>query len=316
MKRFFFAFIIITLIFEILMFPKDAMEYAALGLSLWFENMIPALFPFMVISALIIRLDIAPYIVSFLHPILNKLYHTTPHCEYAIVMGFLCGYPMGAVIIKDLLNEGKITLDQANYLLTFCNNIGPVFFASIVLPIFNTQIRPILLIGMYGIPLLYGFFMRYTVYRNVFTSSAYTTASKGNKQISKAKDSCFFDAFSASLNQAVSASLFLGACMIFFNMLRFLPAMFLRENLILQTLACWLLESNGAIHNTQILCNENEHLALLFIPFLSVGGLSCLCQTAGILHNTGCHLAKHFTHKILQALLWFGIMLLWHLNYK
>ena len=109
MKRFILSLVIITLIFVIFMFPQEAMTYAATGLTLWFDNMVPALFPFMVISALIIRLDIAPYIVSFLHHILKLLFRTDLYCEYAIVMVFLCGFPMGAIVIRDLLKEEKIT---------------------------------------------------------------------------------------------------------------------------------------------------------------------------------------------------------------
>lgn len=312
MKRFALTIVIITLIFEILMFPKDAMTYAATGLTLWFDNMVPALFPFMVISSLVIRLDIAPCIVSFLHPLLKGIFRSNSYCEYAIVMGFLCGYPMGAVIIKDLLAEGKITTPQADYLLSFCNNIGPVFFATIVLPVFNKTLYPVLLFGMYGIPLLYGIFLRFFAYKNAFPVEN-TNVSYKQKLNDKNAENNFFAAFSAALNQAVSSSLFLGACMIFFNMLRFLPAKFLNTSLPAQTLISWLLETNGAIKCTGLLYQSNELIALLMLPLLSIGGLSCICQTAGILHTTPCNLPKHFLHKGIQAFLWLILMLLWHL---
>lgn len=313
MKKISLALIIIVLIFEILMFPKEAMAYAATGLTLWFDNMIPALFPFMVISGLVVRLDLAPCILAVLHPFLYKIFRTNHYCEYALVMGFLCGYPMGAVIVRDLLAEQKITEKQADFLLSFCNNIGPVFFCSLVLPLFEGY-QALLIAGMYAIPLLYGIFMRYTVYKNAFIASSVITDSKKNNilQSETQNHTKFNDAFTESINQAVSSSLFLGACMIFFNMLRFLPAHFLRDNITIQALISWLLEVNGAISLTgELYAGGNHILSVCMLPFLAIGGLSCMCQTIGILGHTNCNLKHHFIHKGFQTLLWMLLTLLW-----
>ena len=51
--------------------------------------------------------------------------------SYALLLGLICGYPMGAKLTADLFREGKITKSEAQYLLTFCNNPGPVFISSI-----------------------------------------------------------------------------------------------------------------------------------------------------------------------------------------
>lgn len=311
-KKIILSFIIILLIIEILMFPKEAMSYAANGLTLWFDNMIPALFPFMVISGLIVRFDLAPVVLSALHPFMNKIFRTNIYCEYAILMGFLCGYPMGAIIVKDLLATHKITLKQADYLLTFCNNIGPVFFCSLVLPIFSKEYHKILLVGMYGIPLLYGFFLRYTVFRKAFIANDSNLRANTKHTDDKKEFLSFTVAFTDSLNQAVRASLLLGACMIFFNMLRFLPMHYCDNNIFLSAVISWLLEVNGALFLTKDLYEYGLQMtSSLFIPFLSIGGASCLCQTMAILSNTKCNIPKYLLHKSIQWFLWLILMLLW-----
>lgn len=304
MKRILISVIIILLIFEILMFPQSAMSYATTGLTLWFDNMIPALFPFMVISGLAIRLDIAPYIISLLHPFLYRIFRTNHYCEYAVIMGFLCGFPMGAVIVKDLLNTQKININQANYLLAFCNNIGPVFFCTIILPIFPKELSPFLIIGMYGIPFIYGILLRYTAYKNIsFTGVRSDTNRTTNSETH------FIEAFTQALNQAVSASLFLGGCMIFFNMLRFLPAIICKNNMMAESIFAWFLEVNAAIHLTGVLyIQKQEVFSLLTLPLITIGGLSCFCQTMGILQETGCNLLKYLVHKCIQCLLWLVLM--------
>lgn len=310
MKRFFLTLASLLLIVEILLFPKEACSYAATGLSLWFDRMVPALFPFMVISSLIVRLDLAPGIVSLLHPVFKKMFRTNSYCEYVILMGFLCGYPMGAIIIKDLLSQKKITVEQADYLLSFCNNIGPVFFASLVLPIFEGRHTFLLLFGMYGIPFVYGILMRNTFYKKISDASPCKDFLYSAINPTGSEES-FVQAFTSALNQAVSSILYLGACMIFFNMLRFLPSLVFDSNSYAGIIIAWLLEVNAALPLTANLVSDGkETLALLFLPFLSIGGLSCLCQSAGILHTTPCKLSIHFIHKIIQGILWFVFLLI------
>ena len=269
----------------------------------------------MVLSGLIIRLDLAPSILAFLHPVMYKIFRTNIYCEYAILMGFLCGYPMGAVIIKDLLTQDKITLKQADYLLSFCNNIGPVFFCSLVLPIFESEYHKILLFGMYGIPLLYGLFLRYTFFRKAFQVKTPEQSVKKHITPTQQDTTTFTIAFTDSLNQAVSASLLLGACMIFFNMLRFLPMHYCKDNILVSAILSWLLEVNGALFMTKDLYEYGLKMtSLLLVPFLTVGGLSCLCQTVGILSSTRCNILKYLLHKSIQWLIWLIVTLLWLLT--
>ena len=309
MKRILLTCIILIIMIEILLFPKESMLYASTGLRLWFDNMIPALFPFMVLSGLIIRLELAPSIVSFLHPLLYKIFHTNQYCEYVITMGFLCGYPMGAVIINDLIKEEKISLAQGEYLLAFRNNVGPVFYCSLVLPMFEKKYYTLLLCGMYLIPLFYGIIMRYTFYKKAFITEKNTIILQ---KINQNTDIQFGSALINSLNRAVSASLYLGGCMIFFNMLRLIPMHFSGDNKILSLMACWLLEVNGAISMSSQLCaNGYVTAVLLMLPFLAIGGLSCICQTIGVLSDTKCNIKVHIFHKSIQAFTWFCLTLLW-----
>ncbi len=303
MKRIFLIIVIASLMITMLIFSKNAMDYAALGLTLWFQNMVPALFPFMVISSLIIRLELIPYIVSLLHPVLKVLFHTNKYCEYAIIMGFLCGYPMGAVIVRDLLSQNKISVKEVDYLLTFCNNIGPAFFCTMVLPIFEKKYHLLLLFCMYGIPLLYGIISRRFYHFETEKDEITDAITSGEEKFAKA--------FSEAINSAVSSVLFLGGCMIFFNMLRFIPDLLPGQNIITQTILAWFMEVNGAIVHTGALYAAGlTKTVFLLIPFLSIGGLSCIFQTIGILHNTNCNIPKYLMHKCFQCVIWEVFMFL------
>lgn len=151
----------------ILTHSELSLSYAATGLKLWFEKMIPSLLPFMILSGIVIRLGLTETIASFVYPLIRPLYRVRKNVCYCMMLGFLCGFPMGARVVADLYSRGQLTREEGEYLLAFCNNIGPVYYCSFVLPLLHRELVAPYLFGMYGIPALYGIFLRYTRYRDL-----------------------------------------------------------------------------------------------------------------------------------------------------
>ena len=166
-----YAIIFFALTFCILAYSELSLSYAALGLRLWFDKMVPALFPFMIISGIMIRLNLTEIFVSVIYPPVRQMFHITRNVCYCLLIGFLCGFPMGAKTAADLYSFRKISRWEARYLLCFVNNIGPVYFLGFVLPLLHRKMILPYLTGMYLIPLLYGLFLRYTFFRDKLPAS-------------------------------------------------------------------------------------------------------------------------------------------------
>ena len=62
----------------------------------------------MVLSGILIRMDLTDRFVSLLRPLLTPVFRVNTDCLYVIIIGFLCGFPMGARIIGELLSAHKI----------------------------------------------------------------------------------------------------------------------------------------------------------------------------------------------------------------
>jgi hypothetical protein len=167
MKKFLYTLFFLLLIALILTHSTTALSLAADGLNLWLTKMIPALFPFMILSGMMVGLGLTENFSIILYPLLRLLFHVRKNVCYAIIMGFLCGFPMGAKVSADLLERKLITRQEASFLLAFCNNIGPVYFCGFVLPLLGRREVWPYLFGMYGIPLLYGILLRFTFYRSI-----------------------------------------------------------------------------------------------------------------------------------------------------
>lgn len=318
---------LITLLFLlltgcILTNSAQSLVYAGLGLELWFSKMIPALLPFMILSGIMVRLNLTERMSMAIYPVVGPLYKVRKNVCYCMLLGFLCGFPMGAKVTGELRERGMLTRREAQYLLAFCNNIGPVYFCSFVLPLLGRRLVLPYLFGMYGIPLLYGLILRYTVYSDIgivlTKQSTISTARKltdgrhaqGELQScelpSKKKSTWLLvlDAAEQSVQASVQSILMLGGYMILFNLMNLIPHVLLGRPL---AVVGPLLEITGGLGMLQ------QNLPLFSLLALSFGGLSCIAQTYSCIRNTDLSLSGYIFHKVLLTVLNAGFYLCWFL---
>ena len=299
MKKIMGVFFFVFLTFCMLTNSSLSLAYAALGLRLWYEKMVPVLFPFMVLSGTLIRMGLVESLIRPIRPFFGKLFRISDPAVYTILMGFLCGFPMGARTTAEFRNRQELSVSEGQFLLAFCNNFGPVYFLGFVLPLLHRTLKLPYLIGMYGIPVIYGLFLRYTVYRMRLKD----TSMVSQPVTKSAVRTSLPDALDDAVNAAGLSILQLGGYMIIFNLLNLLPGLFLRQSHLLAP----LLEITGGL---QMLADRYPLYTLLLLPF---GGLSCIAQTAGCIRNTGLSLKKYIIHKLVLTLLTAFYYLGWRL---
>lgn len=335
MKAVIILFLILT--FCILSRSSLSLAYASLGLDLWLHKMVPSLLPFMILSGIMIRLRLTEKIAGALYPVAGPVYRVQRNVVYCMALGFLCGFPMGAKVTADLYERDMLTRREAEYLLAFCNNIGPVYFCSFVLPLLGRRLVFPYLFGMYGIPLLYGLALRYTAFRDLSPVSAelcscsINTAGSGSlpqglrqvpgrrtpwplcrhiRRIRRQNRSNppFSDGLFSAVNESIQASLqsilTLGGYMILFNLLNLpLHILFGRE----PALSAPLLEITGGLSML------GGGLPLYSLLALSFGGLSCIAQTYSCISATDLDINSYIRHKVILTLLSGGFYLGWFL---
>ena len=112
--------------------PSQAIEGAKNGLALCGNVIIPSLFPFFVLSSLVVDLGLAAYLGRALEKVMRPLFRVGGSCAAAVAMGFVGGYPVGARTALQLYQQGQCTRAEAERLLAFCNNSGPAFILGVV----------------------------------------------------------------------------------------------------------------------------------------------------------------------------------------
>ena len=63
---------------------------------------------------------------------MRPLFNVPGEDSYPLIMGIVSGYPVGAKIVCDLRNKNILTKPEAERLLAFNNNSGPLFILGTI----------------------------------------------------------------------------------------------------------------------------------------------------------------------------------------
>lgn len=269
-----------------------------MGLVQWATGMVPTLLPFMIISSMMIYTGVDVYLTKILKPFIKPWFACSSNGLYAIFMGFLCGFPMGAKAACDLLKNKKITKEEAEYLLAFCNNISPTYFMGIIFPILlNLGYRNKIpfLFGLYGVPLLYGIFLGKVKYKTLSQSNSpiQSDISEQPTQIP------IVTALRLSCLNGIQSILLLGGYVTFVNAFRVLPNL-LGFSQYTSTVVGSFLEIvhgiPGLYENTQL---SAPWKAFWIMVSLSFNGICCMLQTSSIAIEEDLSMKKYICHKCI-----------------
>ena len=82
------------------------------GVSLWAKAVLPSLFPFFILTALLTKLGAAETLADKLSPLTKKC-KLPGAAAYCFLLSILSGYPVGSRIIADLAGSGPIAYARA-----------------------------------------------------------------------------------------------------------------------------------------------------------------------------------------------------------
>lgn len=274
------------------------------ALKQWYETMIPALFPMMLLSSIAVDTGLALKIGIICNKTLFRFLNLSDRGCYCLITGFLFGFPMGAKTTSDMLKKGAISSYEAEYLISFINCIGPMYTIHFIHALYKCYALWTFLTGLYILPLCYGILLRYTLYRtHVFQISSPIHHRKNHE---KTTNLCFADALYECVPKCGKAILMLGGYMILFQ-ISFIPLQYLLRsiNVITQTFYP-LLELTGGL--MKLPTNTPLPWILFYVSF---GGACCFLQTYSFIHPEGLSLRKYAFHKTILSLMaaLYGIIL-------
>lgn len=264
---------------------KTAFEGATEGVKLCIQSILPALFPFFVISHLLISV-LNGSNIRFLRPILRPC-KIPIGAESVFLLGCVGGYPVGAQILYTSYQQGYLSKSDAQRMLGFCNNAGPSFIFGVTAMLFQ---RPVIAWVLWFLQII----------------SAYITAVilPENKSISESQQ----NKSSVSLTGSLAASIrniatVCGWIILFRTLIAFMKRWFLW--LVPNEIAVFIIGitelSNGCMESYSI---PNDCIRFILLAnMLCIGGLCVFIQVCSVSCNLGNK--QYISGKLIQT----GVMI-------
>ncbi len=235
---------------------------------MWLNIILPSVFPYLILSRYLAESDIADIVLKFPGKFLSKALGISYPALRCVLCSVLCGYPSGAVAASALYKNSEISKDEAEGVICYSNNAGPLFLISAVGGSMLGSQR--LGLSIYIIQLISAF-----SYGVIFKPKTMHIPFNKKTQVSSKFDLC--SAVSGSVTVIINifgymAAAFIMAriCIIFLG--KFIP-MYEETDIIING----LFEISAGVKSAVMI--ENQHLSFALIcAFVSWSGVSVILQ--------------------------------------
>lgn len=291
-------------VFSLLLILRNstlAMEYMNKGLLLCARTVVPSLFPFMVLAEMIVSGGFGAWLLQKVSKPLQRLLRLSPDGCCAVLLGMLCGFPIGAKCTVLAWEKSRISKEEAERVLAFSNNPSSAFLISAVggslwgNPRFGTALYLCVLLSS----VLTGILLARLSGRNRSAPSIPPTPH--TVPLSNHPIRLFCD----SIRSALGSILLVCAYVVFFSALlgtvQFLPIVQRLPEVGKASLFCVFEMSSGVSHVATLASPLSA--ALLTAAGVAWSGLSVHCQIVSVCDGTGLSLRTYFWAKLFQTVL-------------
>ena len=335
LKRNIIPILFLAFTIGLLIFSKSNLPAVKNGLTLFATSVIPSLFPFFVATELLMHTNIVNHIGNLFNSFMKPLFNVSGKGAFALVMGIISGYPMGAKIAANFRQNNICSKEECERLLSFTNNSGPLFIIGTVgIGMFgNSTIGLLLFITHLLASFTVGFLFRFWknkkdthITRNnrqklktQGTSNSYSNStSKSTKLVS------FYnlgEVMAESITNSISTILMIGGFIVLFssiisilnasgitNLVSILLSPifnFLKiDTNFIQGIFTGFLEITNGINIISGIHIKNISLNIIIASFLlGFGGISILLQVLSIISKTDLSCKPYIIGKILHGII-------------
>lgn len=308
MRQFFLQISILFVFFALLLCPELSIAGAKDGLLLWYNCVVPTLFPFMILSNIMLKTNSIEWFHFLFAPLYRFFPNFNKNIPYLFLLGFFCGYPMGAKTMDDLLAKNLIDKKFAAFSLVLFNHASPMFLIGYILTatLKKKLSIPLFFFLLYTPYCLYAFFLFFLTRffaknRKKHVALAFashqktcrdtlTNTTPSDNITSPSDSSVFLDSFSVLVK--------VGCYMMLFSILcRFLLFFLPKDNFFVILLIGMTEITTGIPFIANSILPPSEKIALI-CAVTSFGGLCSLAQTKGVLTKSELSVTFYFILKL------------------
>lgn len=319
LKRNILSLIFFSFTICLLVFSKSNLPAVKSGLTLWATSVVPSLFPFFVSTELLMHTRLVPILGNFLNKYMKPLFNVKGEGAFALIMGIISGYPMGAKIASNFRQNNICSKEECERLLSFTNNSGPLFIIGSVgiLMFGSTTIGILLFITHILAGISVGIVFRFWKKNKTsdYSNSSFNTK---NKTVSFSN---LGEILSDSITSSISTILLIGGFVVIFSSV----ISILKSSGIINILStcisplfhfinidtsfvkpflCGILEITNGINSISMIAYKKISINIILTSFLlGFGGISVLLQVLSITSKTDLSIKPYIYGKLLQGIL-------------
>lgn len=314
-RKYLFTIIFLLFIICLLLFSNNNLVAAQNGLALWATKVLPTLFPFFVATELLCQTNFTYILGKLLNKFMKPIFNVPGESAIAIILGTISGYPVGAKVVCNLKNQKIISKIEAERLIAYTNNSGPLFILGTVgIALFGNKTLGIsLLLSHILASLLVGYCFRFWK-KDKFDINYRET--KFNSKLTPMKISDIGEILGNSIKKAISTILLIGGFIVIFSVILSILETSGVLNLLSEALLNFgipkeislsmlsgVIELTNGVNLTATLSNSYYTLSILLTSFLlGFGGFSVLLQVYSIIAKENISIKPYFYGKLLQGL--------------
>lgn len=308
------TFLLFTI--SLIVFSKSNIQAVKYSLNIWVNNVIPSLFPFFIATELLNHTNIPKIIGNMFNKIMRPVFNVPGIGAYALFMGIISGYPIGAKIVTNFRNQNLCTKEEAERLITFTNNSGPLFILGTVgISLFYDASIGLLLLFTHILSCItVGIFFRF--WKSKTKEKRNTNALENNVTFNT-----LGEVLSKSILSAINSIVLIGGFIIFFGIilsvlqkaailnslkLSLIPIFKLLDiqtDFIIPILTGILELTNGVTAISVIPC-KNLSINIIACAFiLGFGGISIMLQVLSIISKSDISIKPYVIGKLLQGII-------------
>lgn len=317
-KKLFIPICICLFTMFLLIFSNANLSSAKTGLALWANSVVPSLLPFFIATELLGYTNVISILGRLLNKFMRPIFNVPGEGAFPFIMGIISGYPMGAKIVSNFKKQGICTNEEAERLLAFTNNSGPLFIIGTVgIGLFKDTNTGILLFLTHILACLtVGFLFRWW---------------KSSKRCEKKGDSPFFshstvsisnlgEVLANSIMSAINTIFLIGGFIVLFSVIISIlensGVLDILSNLISPILNIFgipvtyadgiltgLLELTNGVCNVANIPNKSISTNIIICAFLlGFGGISITLQILSITSKAKISIKPYIIGKLLQGI--------------
>lgn len=298
MKRKIFNMITIIIcvfvLIELLIKKEIIYDSVIYALNMWVNNLIPALFPFFIISDILINYNITLYIPKIIKDFCKAFFNITDNMLSILFLSMISGFPSNARNTRIMYDNNLISLEEANHILIFSHFSNPIFVLTTVgVFFFNYEsVGIILLIAHYLSNFILGFLCRGKI--------KISPNSKNNLCI---EDKSFGGVFIDAIRKAIDTILLICGIVVINLLLSSIVTNAFNFNVYNSVLVKGLFEITIGIDAISKIDLSLRFKMIITSCFLAFGGLSVHMQVYSQIVNTKIKYIYFFLGRIWQAIL-------------